>query len=100
MSQVAFVSGQLDIWHVKREEKRRYYENKLSYKDVRKKNTTKGSICALFKNPGEQDTIKHTTKSSPSTGAYMMILEINFLIDGGWSLMPLPAIITRFQCNS
>ena len=37
MSHVAFISGQLDIWHVKREEQRRYNANKLSYKDVKKK---------------------------------------------------------------
>lgn len=53
ISHVAFVSGQLDNWHIKREEKRRYYANKLSYKDVRKKDIAKGSICALFKNLGE-----------------------------------------------
>lgn len=45
MSHVASVSGQLDIWCVIREEQRRYYENKLSYKDVRKNDIEKGSIC-------------------------------------------------------
>ena len=65
MSHVAFVNGQLDIWRVKREEQRRYYAKKLSYKDVRKKDIEKGSICALFKNLGEQDIVKHTTKRFP-----------------------------------
>ena len=37
MTHVAFVSGQLDIWHVKRDEQRRYYVKKLSYKDVKKR---------------------------------------------------------------
>ena len=37
MTHVNSINGQLDIWRVKGEEKRRYYANKLSYKDVRKK---------------------------------------------------------------
>ena len=36
MTHVASVSGQLDIWHVKRDEHRRYYAKKLSYQDVKK----------------------------------------------------------------
>ena len=38
MTHVASVSGQLDIWLVKRDEQRRYYAKKLSYKDVKKGN--------------------------------------------------------------
>ena len=36
----------------------------------------------------------------PSIGAYAMLLEIIFGIDGGWFLMPLLAIIMRSQCIS
>ena len=39
MTHVASISGQLDIWHAKREEKRIYYANKLSYKYLRKKDS-------------------------------------------------------------
>ena len=37
-------------------------------------------------------------KDSPSIGPDMMVLEINFGIDGERSLMPLSTIIMRFQC--
>ena len=63
MTHVAYVSGQLDIWHVKRDEHRIYYENKLSYQDVKK--IVKGSICALIKKLGEQNTVRETTKRFP-----------------------------------
>lgn len=36
---IANVSGQLDVWRVKREEQKRYYANKLSYQDVKKRYT-------------------------------------------------------------
>ena len=36
-TQIASVSGQLDIWQVKRDEQKIYYANKLSYQDVKKK---------------------------------------------------------------
>ena len=65
MTHVAYVSGWLDIWCVKKDEQRRYYSNKLSYRDVKKKEIEEGSICTLFKNPGEQNTFKHTTKRFP-----------------------------------
>ena len=41
MTYVAFVSGQLDIWCVKRDEQKNYYEKKLSYQDVKKKRKQK-----------------------------------------------------------
>ena len=96
MSHVAFVSGHLDIWHVKREEQRRYYANKLSYKDVRKKEIVKGSIFALFKKPEEQDIVKHTTKRFPIHWCIHDDIRNNFW--GRWWMVfdAPPAIITRF----
>ena len=41
MTHVASVSGQLDILRVKRDDQRRYYANKLSYQDVKKKGNRK-----------------------------------------------------------
>ena len=38
-TQIASVSGQLDIWRAKRDEQKRFYANKLSYEDVKKKIT-------------------------------------------------------------
>ena len=49
MTHVAYDSGQLDIWCVKRDEKRRYYANKLSYQDVKKKEIEKGYYLCIFK---------------------------------------------------
>lgn len=49
VGQVASVSGQLNLWFNKREEKKRYYANKLSYEDVMNKKITKYYRCALFK---------------------------------------------------
>ena len=37
MTHVAYISGQLDIFRVKRDKQRRYYANKLSYQDVKKR---------------------------------------------------------------
>ena len=65
MTHVAYVSGKLDIWHVKRDEQKRYYTNKLSYQDVKYIYIEKGSICALFKKSGEQNTFRTTTKIFP-----------------------------------
>ena len=62
MTHVAYISGQLDIWSVKRDEQKSYYAKKLSYQDVKKKKITKGSICALFRKPGEQNIVRNTTK--------------------------------------
>ena len=64
-TQIASVSGQLDIWRAKRDEQKRFYANKLSYEDVRKKEIPKGSICALFRKPGEQNTVREGTKQFP-----------------------------------
>ena len=61
-TQIVLVSGQLDIWWVKRDEQKRFYANKLSYEDVKKKEIPKGSICALFRKPGEQNTVREGTK--------------------------------------
>ena len=62
MTHVTSISGQLDVWWVKRDEQKRYYANKLSYQDVKKKDIPKGRICALFRKPGEQNTIRESTK--------------------------------------
>ena len=64
-TQIASVTGQLDVWRVKREEQKRFYANKLSYEDVKKKEIPKGSICALFRKPGEQNTVRDGTKRFP-----------------------------------
>ena len=40
-TQIASVSGQLDIWWVKRDEQKIFYANKLSYEDVKKERNTK-----------------------------------------------------------
>ncbi len=42
--------------------KKRFYANKLSYEDVRKKEIPKGSICALFRKLGEKNTVREGTK--------------------------------------
>ena len=39
--------------------------------------------------------LERLLNNSPSIGAYTMVLEIIFWIDGGWFLMPLLAIIMR-----
>ena len=65
MTHVASFSGHLDIWWVKRDEQKRYYANKLSFQDVRKKDIPKGIICALFRKFGKQNTIRETTKPFP-----------------------------------
>ena len=44
--------------------------------------------------------LERVLNGSPSVGAYSMLLEIIFGIDGGGFLMPLLAIITRSQCIS
>ena len=61
-TQIASVSGQLDIWRAKRDEQKRSYANKLSYEDVKKKEIPKSSIFALFRKPDEQNTVREGTK--------------------------------------
>ena len=61
-TQIASVSGQFEIWRVKRDEQKIFYANKLSYEDVKKKEIPKGSICALFRKPGEKNTVREGTK--------------------------------------
>ena len=39
MTHVTSVSGQLDIWWVKKDEQKRYYADKLSYQYVKKRYT-------------------------------------------------------------
>ena len=41
MTHVTFVSGEFDIWWVKRDEQKIYYANKLSDQDIQKKRYTK-----------------------------------------------------------
>ena len=61
-TQIVSVSDQLEIWQAKRDEQKRFYANKLSYEDVKKNQIPKGSICALFRKPGEQNTVREGTK--------------------------------------
>ena len=42
--------------------------------------------------------LERQLNGSLSMGAYMMLLEIIFGIDGGWFLMPLLATIMRSPC--
>ena len=44
--------------------------------------------------------LERVQNGSPFIGAYMILLEIIFGIDGGWFLMPLPEIMMRFQSIS
>ena len=95
---IAYFSGQLDIWWVKRDEQKRYYANKLSYEDVKKKIYQKVGFEHYLESLMNKILLERQLNGSPSIGAYMMVLEIFFWIDGGWFLMPLLAIITRSQC--
>ena len=49
-TQIASVSGQLDIWRVKRDEQKRFYANKLSYQDVKKKKYQKVQYVHYLEN--------------------------------------------------
>ena len=96
MTHITSVSGQLDIWRVNRDELKRYYAKKLSYQDV--KNIyiyQKVEFVHYLESLVNKILLERQLNGSPSIGAYMMVLEIIFGIDGGWSLMPLPKIIMR-----
>ena len=79
MTHVASVSGQLDIWRVKRDEQKKNYANKLSYQDVKNIYIPKGSICAFSRKPGEQNTIRETSKSFPIHWFIHNDIKNNFL---------------------
>ena len=47
-TQKASVSGQLDVWWVKRDEQKLFYANKLSYQDVKEKRKIKRhNMCII-----------------------------------------------------
>ena len=100
MTHVASINGQLDIWHVKRDEQKRYYANKLSYQDVKKNIYQKVQYVHHLENPVRKILLERVLNGSPSIGAYTILLEITFGIDGGWFLMPLLATIMRSSCIS
>ena len=97
-TQIASVSGQLDIWRAKRDEQKRYYATKLSYQDVKKRIYQKVEYVHYLENLVSKILLERVLNDSPSIGAYTMLLEIIFGIDGGWFLMPLLATITRSPC--
>ena len=86
---IASVSGQLDVWQVKRDEQKGYYANKLSYQDVKKKDIPTGRICALFRKPSEQDTIRETTKQFPIHWCIHDAIRNN-LCDRWWMVFDAP----------
>ena len=88
-TQIASVSGQLDIWRAKRDEQKRFYANKLSYEDVKKKEIPKGSICALFRKPGEQNTVREGTKRFPIHWCIHDAIRNNFW-DRWWMVFDAP----------
>ena len=85
-TQIALVSGQLDIWRVKRDEQKRFYANKFSYEDVKKKEIPKGRICELFKKPGEQNTVRDGTKWFPIHWCIHYAIRNNFW-DRWWMVL-------------
>ena len=72
VSQVESISGQFNVWNNKREEQKRYYNDKFSDEDFKNKKITTDDMCALFRNPGEQHTMRTTTlRGSTSIGTFM-----------------------------
>ena len=66
MTHVAFVSGQLDIYCVKRDEKRRYYAKKLSYKDAKNnKNLKNLALVHCLKTLENKTLLNIQLKRSP-----------------------------------
>ena len=67
-------------------------------KMLKKKKYQKVVYVHYLENPVRKILLERVLNGSPSIGAYMMLLEIIFGIDGGWFLMPLLATITRSPC--
>ena len=98
-TQIALVSGHLDIWWVKRDEQKTFYANKLSYEDVKKKKKYQNVVYVHYlESPVSKILLERVLNDSPSIRTHTMLLEIIFGIDGGWFLMPLLATITRSPC--
>jgi hypothetical protein len=89
LTHVGSVSGQLNLWHNKREEQKQYYANKLSYEDIKKKEITKDDICKLFKKPGEIETLKPTTRRIPIHWCLNEDIKTNFW-DRWWMVFDSP----------
>ena len=62
---------------------------------LKKKKYQKVQYVHYLENLVSKILLERVLNGSPSIGAYMMVLEIIFGIDGGCSLMPLPTIIMR-----
>ena len=98
MTHITSVSGQLDIWWVKRDEQKIFYANKLLYDDVKKKEIPKGRICALFRKPNQKNTVREDTKQFPIHWFIHDAIRNNFW-DRWWMvLMTLLAKIMRSPC--
>ena len=67
-------------------------------KMLKKKKYKKVVYVHYLENPVRKILLERVLNDSPSIGAYTMLLEIIFGIDGGWFLMPLLATITRSPC--
>ena len=61
-TQIASISGQLDIWRVKRDEKKDFTQINCHMKMLKKKELPKGRICELFKKPNEKNIVREGTK--------------------------------------
>ena len=67
-------------------------------KMLKKKKYQKVVYVHYLENLVSKILLERVLNDSPSIGAYTMLLEIIFGIDGGWFLMPLLATITRSPC--
>ena len=54
--------------------KKKYYENKLSYQDVKKKIYQKGGYVHYLESLLNKILLERVLNGSPSIGAYMMVL--------------------------
>jgi Mn-containing catalase len=73
LTHVGSVSGQLHIWHNKREEQKHYYANKLSYEDVKKNKLQKVTYAHCLKNQVKLTQSELQPRDSQFIGASMMI---------------------------
>ena len=56
----------------------------MSYEDVKNKKYQKVEYVHSLENPVRKILLERVLNGSPSIGAYTMLLEIIFGIDGGW----------------